>query len=319
MTWMVGIDEAGYGPNLGPFVMTSVACRLPAGICSTVDLWDLLRAAACRARHSDHLRLVVDDSKVIYSPLKGLLHLERNVLGCLGLTDRTRTIDEFVDLLSPESRPELRMQPWYAGDMMVPVLAPLEDLAPPADAFARESAKLGLVWRTRSVVVCPDRFNRIADGANSKGAVLATAIGELLRWNIDFLPGDDPLHCCADKHGGRNFYAATLQQGLNGRAVLARQESAACSTYEVREPTRSVAVTFRPRADQADFCVALASMTSKYLRELLMREFNRYWCARVPGLRPTAGYPGDAGRFYEAIRPAAVALGLSDDALWRRR
>ena len=60
-------------------------------------------------------------------------------------------------------------------------------------------------------------------------------------------------------------------------------------------------------------------MLSKYLRELLMLEFNRFWQARVPGLKATAGYPGDAERFYAAIRPAVRDLGLDDNALWRRK
>ena len=44
-----------------------------------------------------------------------------------------------------------------------------------------------------------------------------------------------------------------------------------------------------PRADTAAFCVALASMVCKYMREVLMVEFNRYWLDKVPGLcRPPA-------------------------------
>ena len=74
-----------------------------------------------------------------------------------------------------------------------------------------------------------------------------------------------------------------------------------------------------PRADAEHFCVALASMVSKYLREVLMLEFNRFWQGHVPGLKPTAGYPGDAARFFDAIRPAAKLLGIPEAALWRRK
>src|SRR5437016_4219233 len=31
MPWLIGMDEAGYGPNLGPFVMSAVACKVPEG------------------------------------------------------------------------------------------------------------------------------------------------------------------------------------------------------------------------------------------------------------------------------------------------
>jgi ribonuclease HII len=74
-----------------------------------------------------------------------------------------------------------------------------------------------------------------------------------------------------------------------------------------------------PKADVEHFTVALASMISKYVRELLMREFNRYWLTHVPGLKPTAGYPLDAGRYYESIRPAMAKLGIAERAVWRCR
>ena len=64
---------------------------------------------------------------------------------------------------------------------------------------------------------------------------------------------------------------------------------------------------------------ALASMASKYLRELAMAALNDYWCSRLPGLARTAGYPSDARRFKQAITPLQAALGIEDCALWRCR
>ena len=60
-------------------------------------------------------------------------------------------------------------------------------------------------------------------------------------------------------------------------------------------------------------------MTAKYLRELSMRAFNEFWRARVPNLRPTAGYPKDAHRFRKDIAAAQKELKIDDHALWRNR
>ena len=72
-----------------------------------------------------------------------------------------------------------------------------------------------------------------------------------------------------------------------------------------------------PRADQRDGLVALASIVSKTVRELWMDVFNAYWRARVPGLRPTAGYPVDAVRFRRRSRQVAAAEGYDPAHWWR--
>ena len=78
-------------------------------------------------------------------------------------------------------------------------------------------------------------------------------------------------------------------------------------------------MTFRPEADGTSFEVALASIVSKYLRELFMHEFNEYWKTHLPDLAPTAGYPGDATRFLGEIEHLFAKLNLERDRIWRKR
>ena len=78
-------------------------------------------------------------------------------------------------------------------------------------------------------------------------------------------------------------------------------------------------MTIQPRADADHLCVALASMLSKYVREVLMEQFNQFWQRHVPGLKPTAGYPTDAVRFFADIGAAVTRLGVPVESLWRRK
>jgi hypothetical protein len=316
VAWIIGIDEAGYGPNLGPFVMTAVACRVHAEQ-GDADLWDLLRPAVRRAGEPEG-RLLVADSKVVYSTARGLAGLERGVLATLW-HPAASCLATLVDRACPEDRDDLHAEPWYRGTHALPCHVPPAEVVGHAAGFAQASAAAGVCdWWARSVVVCTPRFNTLVDGAASKGAVLGHALGRLLQSARD-LPGTEDLAFFVDKHGGRNTYAAFIQHALSGGAVVAHREGMAQSVYEVIGLGRGVQLTFQPRAESACFCVALASMASKYLRELFMLEFNAFWQQHIPGLKPTAGYPTDAARFFQAIRPAIPKLGLDEAALWRRK
>jgi hypothetical protein len=198
----------------------------------------------------------------------------------------------------------------------MPIAANSKLVSRAAVQFHRVCTRRHVEWQVPACeVVCPTRFNRITDETGSKGAVLGRAFVELVGRLASLIA--EPCTFFIDKHGGRNSYAALVQTALPGRMVVTTEESAERSTYHAVAPPADARFIFCPRADEDHFCVALASMVSKYVRELLMLEFNRFWASHVPGLKPTAGYPSDASRFYEAIRPAASTLGIPESALWR--
>jgi hypothetical protein len=318
MSWVVGIDEAGYGPNLGPFVMTATALRVPDD--AGGDLWQRLASAVRRDTDSEDDRLLVADSKIVYSTARGLGPLETAVLAAhCPDPDGTLLLGRYVEALYSSSHPALRRECWYTGATTLPVETKADHSEAARARFTGACRDAGVTCGlVRGVVVCPEQFNALTDAAGSKGAVLRYGLAELVRacWT---LADDEPLTFFIDKHGGRNTYAAMLQDAVPEGFVIAHHESSARSVYSVTGLRREVRWTFQPRADAEHFSVALASMVSKYVREVLMGEFNRFWQERVADLKPTAGYPSDAKRYYDAIRPAAERLGISEAALWRRK
>jgi hypothetical protein len=166
-------------------------------------------------------------------------------------------------------------------------------------------------------VVFPAEFNAAVDRCDNKAEVLSLATLRLAGRLLAELPAGPAIVLC-DKHGGRNRYAALLQEIFPEELVRVRREGALLSVYELRTAGRPVEFRFQPRGEQ-HLPTALASMTAKYLRELAMQPFNAFWQQHVPGLAPTAGYPNDSRRFLNDIGPAKARLQIADDVLWRTR
>jgi ribonuclease HII len=316
MTWIVGIDEAGYGPNLGPLVMTAAACRVPEKKGSS-NLWKTLKAVVRRPDEEDDDRIVVGDSKEVYSTTRGLVDLETSVLAVL--RPEFTPLARLLETLAPASLAGVGLEVWYKGTSELPVEADHAGCRAAAERFQEHSTRKKVEWAAfRSMVICPGQFNQLVERWGSKGAVLGHALADLLIETVKL--GEDGEEICftIDKHGGRNTYAALIQNALGGMVVV-EKEGMNNSSYRVLGLPRQVRLTFMPRADGEHFCVALASMVSKYLREVLMLEFNRFWQTHIPELKPTAGYPGDAARYYDEIRATVVKLGIAEDAVWRKR
>lgn len=326
MRW-VGIDEAGYGPNIGPLVMTAVIAETAEGVptdrgpAGPIDLWGDLAATVDRAG-GDPGRLWVDDSKAILKGGKGRDRLESTCLAALHAAGVgvPCSLAELVQALGAGTAEEAELSPWFGPSSAWPWVVSREaieelhsrrSLAPPCGTWRLAAIE--------SVVIGPARFNAGLEASGSKAEVHFGAFARLLQRAWRRAGDGAATFVTGDKHGGRHYYLEPLSRAFPDAWIDRGPERPESSRYTIRDGTRRLELTLIPKADRTDGLVALASIVSKAVRELWMDGFNAYWCARVPGLRPTAGYPVDARRFRLAIEAAATAEGCDPSRWWRAK
>ena len=321
MPFLIGTDEAGYGPNLGPLVISASVWWLPDAL-APEELYARLRRVICKApaHGGPNERLAIADSKALYSPGQGLRNLERGVLAALGLLDLTP--QDWLgawQALHVGEHDGLSSLPWHANyDLRLPVAADPEDIARVLPKLRRGLAAAGVRFVALcSTAVFPEQFNHCTEKFGNKSTALSKITLALVARVLEHCAGERVTIIC-DKHGGRNFYQRLLQEQFPDPLVEVHGESRSESIYRWGPPHERIEVRFRA-GGETFMPAALASMTSKYLRELAMRAFNDYWCGRIPDLAPTAGYPLDARRFRAAIRETQSTLGIADRILWRDR
>lgn len=318
MPYLIGTDEAGLGPNLGPLLVSATLWELPDGM-SPNDLFDALGdSIAPTAGEADGERFVVADSKQLYKSGGTTTHLERGVLVALAsLKRQAETWRTLFDALDPTSSHDRDSIPWYEGyDEPLPIDLDGVELAPPCRRFADVCRRRGVrLCDMRSRIVYPPEFNRRL-ASQGKGELLSHVTLGLAAELASPLNGSISIVC--DKHGGRNRYADLLAQHFPDAFIEIHGESRERSAYAFGPADRRIDVCFRTKAEST-LAVGLASMISKYLRELSMRAFNRFWCEQIEGLRPTAGYPQDAKRFQKEIADRQRLLGIDADRLWRQK
>ncbi|MDO5579804.1 MAG: hypothetical protein Q4G69_01600 [Planctomycetia bacterium] len=345
MPIIIGTDEAGYGPNLGALAVSATRWKISSNTApfTTDGLSDRILAD-----FQNRLDLIgkkgglfpMIDSKKLYHSKGSLLPLERSVFLALSLIEENSIIESLSlrDLKNRicsndrESFWEKDQNPMLPVDLSDQYREEMkEDLREIQSYLKKSEIKLEGV-RSRRVV--PREFNKELDSGKLKSDILAETTISLV---MESLKDQDEQKCgkgdseefaivLCDKLGGRNNYRGLLCSCFPDHRLEIQKESDAVSIYHLypygedgdssEYPSREIRFTAK---GESWFPTALSSLFSKYLRELSMDLFNRYWLEKKPDLLPTAGYPVDARRFYAEIASLRKELAIRDDDLWRKK
>ncbi|MDG1051687.1 MAG: hypothetical protein P8M11_09755 [Planctomycetota bacterium] len=320
MTVHAGLDEAGYGPMLGPLTIGFSAFRRAGPL----D-WSTFPDAISDAPGQDKERLVVADSKKVFTRNpRGARRLEATALTFLSAGGAT--IQGAADLL--KSAPEglaptagvLSHHPWYAslpGEL--PLHCTRSELSEHRHRLETSLATASAEVVAAGVAVIPaGALNESFQQTDNKGTTLWSFHSRVI---LDLFErfGEEGLDFTCDRLGGRARYGRALSVLVPFSTVRVLSESRQESHYLVTSGERRMRIRFVQKGDTLSLPTALGSCFAKYARELVMGAFNDHFEAACPGVRPTAGYVTDARRWLEDMERALPGALADRSSLIRSR
>ncbi|MGB5348195.1 MAG: hypothetical protein WBN10_01255 [Polyangiales bacterium] len=304
---VMGVDENGLGPRLGPLVATSVV----------LETSRYGRAALCKRG----LGLGLTDSKetggfgrMAFTESVALALVER------GVGRLPTSADDFLDRVAPTSRPRLRAccpdeataRQCWAVDPSLPMFG--GNVADGRRLLDQLIGRSNLrIVEVRSRVACAGLLNaKLLDGIN-KLAVDLELFEDLIVSVC--VRQDSPLLVLCGMIGGIRDYASRF-----GRFDSNRVEALANRDGQRRYAVDGVGeLRFEVDADARHLPVALASIVGKYVREVCMHRIGEFYRNDLPGLALASGYHDPVTtRFIETTEPSRRRLGIAPDCFRRQ-
>lgn len=308
---VIGVDENGLGPRLGPLVVTAVTFAAADERAMKVALGRPGRAFATR----------INDSKKLVSYKERALGEAWARVLATALGVRCETPSDLVFGLALESEEKLRApcprekdhadqcfscegESYEADDVLVGQVR--------SDLGRLEKRGLELA-SVRVSIVCTKNLNDAASRGTTRFQVDLHAM-ERLVLDARARGGEDVVAICG-KVGGYNSYSDAFGP-LGGRLHAIVCEGRAKSEYQLPGVGR---MAFVRDADAKHLVVCLASLVGKYVRDLLTARAVRHHKRTMPHLPMVSGYHDPVtNRFIADTDHVRVASGFPSDCFERR-
>ncbi len=303
---IVGIDENGYGPVLGPLIITASAFKVK----KRGNLWRVLNISKNPDDYPE--KIIVADSKKLFSrsSLKRCQMGELVVSAFFYLLFKTlpENPDKFLSkiILNFSLFPQLckksksKYRPCWE-EILLPlwlkeVVVQGFSLAKIEERIKREAEELRKRLREeeikflglKSICICPFQFNRLVKG-KSKSYLNYLQFEKLISYFLR--KKEKEFLIFADRIGGQRRYMSLLKSGLlkNWRCRTL-EENNEVSSYELNFKEKKLRISFLQNGEEKEFLIALSSLCGKYIREIFMARINNFFQNYNPGLKAVSGY-----------------------------
>lgn len=318
-TVLVGIDEAGLGPILGPLVVSASAFSVPADK-TGANMWQLLSESIVPNKKKLAGRILICDSKKAYTPASGIGHLEKTILAFLKCRAQTpATVAELMEVLAPESKAKIIAAPFYKNIDRQKLDINPDVVSIAASVLKKDLQKNGInLTYLKSFCLGAGCYNELIEKIRNKSSVVFNLVCRLIS-EVVKSSSHRNYHFVIDRQGGRMHYAPHLRTMFADMDLKILNEEENISSYQLVSQYKNIRMDFAVKADDDFMPVCLASMACKYLRELLMVAHNNYFTEKCADLKPTAGYWTDGQRFLNDLKTIAPHIQYNPSQLIRSK